>query len=458
MANRRSDEKNVPAARAVSLIAALMTCHRFAIASTRRGLSLLLAAIAVIGATGCGTTDAASLRGTEPIRAVAAPSTTFDAQGEGWVGEKSSDAVKWFGGKTVCSMGRVGGTASQSLYQCARIGVTRVDVAVTPGIYGVTLSFAETLGANPSERVFDVRAEGGTVVKALDISSVADYRQVHHELLVVRVRDRSLNLAFAARRGQTLLNAIEVARLGSVSQSVDAWSDEFDGSAGQPPDPRKWAHQVGAGGWGNNELERYTRNSANAATDGHGHLAIVARRPSGAPANFYTSARLTTGQRVAFGYGDIEARIRVPAGRGLWPAFWALGNDIDREGWPRSGEIDIMEVIGSSPSKTHGSIHGPTADDQEYRMSGKRAHRPALSRGFHVYGIRWLPDALQFKLDGHQYESIVRADLPADRRWVFNRPFFLLLSLAVGGDWPGPPNSDTHFPATMLIDWVRVTR
>jgi beta-glucanase (GH16 family) len=427
-------------------------------AFTRPLLSLLPALLAVIGTTGCGASYVQAVRGADPIRAVAAPSAIHDSQGQRWAGEKSSDVVGWSGGRTVCSMGRVAGTASQALYQCARMGVARVAVSVPPGVYGVTLSFVETLGANPSERVFDVRAEGRTGVKALDISRVAGHRRVHHELLVVRVRDRTLNLAFIARRGQPLLNAVEVARLKtSPSPRAVEWSDEFGGPAGQRVDRRKWKHEVGAGGWGSHELQRFTRSTANAATDGHGRLAIVARR-HGAAGDSYTSARLTTSGRFAFRYGDVEARIRVPAGQGLWPGFWALGNDIDRKGWPRSGEIDIMEVIGSNSRKTHGSIHGPTPDGEEYRISGEATHRPPLSRGFHIYGIRWLPDAMQFKLDGRAYESIARADLPADRRWVFNRPFFLLLSLAVGGDWPGPPGSGTPFPATMLVDWVRLTR
>jgi beta-glucanase (GH16 family) len=211
---------------------------------------------------------------------------------------------------------------------------------------------------------------------------------------------------------------------------------------------------VGMTGWGNDELETYTRRRANSALDGRGHVAIVARRR----ARGYTSARLKSAERFTFRYGTIEARIKVPAGRGLWPAFWLLGSDLPHVGWPASGELDVMEVIGSETSTLHGTIHGPADGNQRYALGPTTAAAEPLDRGFHVYGVLWLPDAIQFELDGRPYGSVIRADLPADRRWVFDHPYFLLLNLAVGGEWPGSPDRTTRFPATMLVDWVRLTR
>lgn len=419
---------------------------------------LVACALLTVVLSACGSANPAAA-GFRQIRATAAPSAVDDAQGEQWAGTTSSNRVRWSGGRTVCAMGRVGGTASEALYRCARVGVRGLSVSVPPGLYGVTLSFAETLGANPSERVFDVRAEGRTVIKGLDISRVAGQRRVHHELLVVPVREGTLRLAFVARRGRPLLNTVSVGRLrDGPSPPGVVWRDEFGGPAGRPPDPHMWQHELGATQWGSHELQDYTRDPANAATDGRGHLAIVARVRDRAAGVSYTSARLTTQSHTAIHYGDVEARIAVPSGQGLWPGFWALGTDVDKAGWPQSGEIDILEVIGSKPWKTHGSIHGPTPDGDEYRVDGTAMHRPTLGGAWHVYGIRWLPDAIQFRLDGRPYRSITRDDLPAGRRWVFDRSFFLLLSLAVGGDWPGPPGADTRFPATMLVDWVRVIR
>jgi beta-glucanase (GH16 family) len=194
--------------------------------------------------------------------------------------------------------------------------------------------------------------------------------------------------------------------------------------------------------------------------DGRGDLAIVARSGRQArdgASGDYTSARLTTQKRFAFRYGAVQARIKVPAGRGLWPSFWALGNDLPSRGWPRSGELDVMEAIGSKTSTAYGSVHGPVAGDEDYALTHKAKGDEPLDRRFHVYGLLWLPDAIQFELDGRPYGTVVRADLKSGQEWVFDKPFFLLLNLAVGGEWPGSPDASTRFPAAMLVDWVRVT-
>lgn len=239
------------------------------------------------------------------------------------------------------------------------------------------------------------------------------------------------------------------------------WSDEFGGSAGAPPSRSAWVHDVGAYGWTNHELQTYTPRPANAARDGRGHLAIVARRqtatgPDGRT-RAYTSARLTTRGRFSATHGLFEARMKIPAGRGLWPAFWLLGDDIDAVGWPASGEIDAMEVLGQDPRTVYGTLHGPAGGAAGGLGSSFVAPR-SLASGFHTYAIRWSPNSVTWLLDGRAYATV--GPTISQRGWssIFHRPFHLLLNLAVGGTWPGPPDASTWLPATLLVDWVRVYR
>ncbi len=226
-----------------------------------------------------------------------------------------------------------------------------------------------------------------------------------------------------------------------------AWSDEFDGPRASPPDPAKWAHDLGASGWGNRELETYTRD--NAFLDGDGHLVIEARKtPEGA----YTSARLKSQGLAAFTYGKIEARMTLPTGHGIWPAFWMLGEDIKPKGWPTCGEIDIMEQIGKEPGIVHGTIHGPGYSGA--KGIGAPTNVPAA--GFHVFAVVWDPQSIEFLVDDRPYKKITPADLPPGAKWVYDHPFFLLLNLAVGGNWPGPPDDTTQFPQRLTVDYVRV--
>lgn len=236
------------------------------------------------------------------------------------------------------------------------------------------------------------------------------------------------------------------------------WSDDFNGPVGTGPDPAKWSFDTGGDGWGNRELQYYTSRPSNAALDGLGDLVITARRepftgPDGV-ARTYTSARLHTRHTFTFTYGLMEARIQVPAGDGLLPAFWSLGDDGPGT-WPGCGEIDAMEVLGSRPNVLHGTLHGAWPSLPNGRGASRESPVP-LSAGFHVYGVRWAPARIEFMLDGSAYETVTPADLPPGSPWPFQHPNFLLLDLAVGGDWPGAPSSSTPFPARMLVDWVRV--
>ena len=231
------------------------------------------------------------------------------------------------------------------------------------------------------------------------------------------------------------------------------WSDEFNGAPGSPPDPTKWVYDLGASGWGNKELEDYTDNRGNAHLDGTGHLIIQALEKT--PGK-YTSARLKTSGKFSFTYGRIEARIQIPYGQGIWPAFWMLGDDETTKGWPDCGEIDIMENIGKEPAVVHGTVHGPGYS------GGKGIGKPyALNSGrfaddYHVYAVEWSPDRIEFLVDGHSYHTITPASLPTGAKWVYDHPFFVILNVAVGGEWPGNPDKTTVFPQRMLVDYVRV--
>ncbi|MEV6527026.1 family 16 glycosylhydrolase [Longispora sp. NPDC051575] len=229
-----------------------------------------------------------------------------------------------------------------------------------------------------------------------------------------------------------------------------SWGDEFDRPAGTAPDSTKWRHDLGAGGWGNHELQTYTNSTANAAHDGQGHLVITARKEANGS---YTSARLLTAATFTQTYGTFEANIRIPRGQGIWPAFWMLG---EGSTWPDRGEIDIMENIGREPSTVYGTIHGPG-----YSGAGGKGGSRTLPNGekladnFHRYGVEWSPDLIVWKLDGQEYFRVTPAAIPG-RTWVFNHPFFMIMNVAVGGDWPGYPDASTAFPQQMVVDYVRV--
>jgi beta-glucanase (GH16 family) len=246
-----------------------------------------------------------------------------------------------------------------------------------------------------------------------------------------------------------------------------AWSDEFNGPAGSAVDGTKWVLEVGNGsnGWGNHELEYYTDTTKNAALDGTGNLVITALRETLAPKFrcrsgrcLYTSARLKTQAKFEQAYGRFEARMKIPYGQGVWPAFWMLGNNINTAGWPTCGEIDIMENIGREPSLVHGTIHGPGYSGANGIGAPYALKTGAFSDGFHVFAVEWKPNAIRWYVDGQLYRTRTPADLPAGAAWVYDHPFFMLLNVAVGGYWPGDPDSTTVFPQKMYVDYVRVYR
>jgi beta-glucanase (GH16 family) len=238
------------------------------------------------------------------------------------------------------------------------------------------------------------------------------------------------------------------------------WSDEFNSPDGSRPDGAKWKFDVGGNGWGNHELEYYTNRPENSFIRGGNFVIQALKENFTGPDHItreYTSARLTTRGLFEQAYGRFEARIKIPGGQGLWPAFWLLGNDIGKVGWPACGEIDIMENIGKEPSSIHGSMHGPGySGERDYTSEYKLPGGAHFFDDFHVFAIEWEPKGVRFFVDRELYATFTPSRLPPGMKWVFDHPFFIILNVAVGGDWPGPPNSTAVFPQAMFVDYVRV--
>jgi beta-glucanase (GH16 family) len=239
------------------------------------------------------------------------------------------------------------------------------------------------------------------------------------------------------------------------------WSDEFNGPDGSLPDADKWSLETGGDGWGNQELEYYTRRPDNVHIEDH-HLVVIARREDYTGKDgirrHFTSARMKSQGKFSQAYGRFEARIRLPYGQGIWPAFWMLGDNIDQAGWPQCGEIDIMENIGKESSTVHGTIHGPGYSGDNGIGAPFTLPSARFSDNYHLFAVEWAPNVIRFYVDKHLYATRTPEELPPGTSWVYNHPFFLILNVAVGGNWPGSPDSSTSFPQEMLVDYVRVYR
>ncbi|MFN2394825.1 MAG: family 16 glycosylhydrolase [Bacteroidales bacterium] len=230
------------------------------------------------------------------------------------------------------------------------------------------------------------------------------------------------------------------------------WSDEFDGDAGELPDASNWTFDLGTGqdGWGNAELQSYTNNPQNVSMDGDGNLVITAIQDG----NSFTSARIKTQGLFSQQYGRFEARLKTPYGPGLWPAFWMLGENIETVSWPQCGEIDIMELRGQEPDIIHGSIHGPGYSGGNPITKSYALINDRYDTDYHIFAIEWDKDKIDFLVDDYLYQRIENTDVPGE--WVYDQPFFILLNVAVGGNYVGFPTAQTPFPQKMVIDYVRV--
>jgi beta-glucanase (GH16 family) len=284
-----------------------------------------------------------------------------------------------------------------------------------------------------------------------------------------------------ARRQSIIALAAVLALSLIVNPSADAatkknlkllWSEEFNSKQGTKPSSKNWAYEIGGGGWGNSERQFYTDKVSNISTDGAGKLVITAKRISTASLDIvgtepgteaildrcsdcqFTSARIKTARKLAFKYGRIEARMKMPQGVGTWPAFWMLGGDLlEGSSWPECGEVDIMEFRGDINDRTTSALHGPTTPPGSGLGSAFLSYAP-LSDDYHTYAIEWRKNAIDFIVDGRVTGTYSSADT-GTRGWVYNQEFFLILNLAVGGTYAGDEIDPDMNQAELKIDYIR---
>lgn len=229
------------------------------------------------------------------------------------------------------------------------------------------------------------------------------------------------------------------------------WHDEFEDTE---LDRTHWTFDIGGNGWGNQELQMYTDRPENIRLE-DGILVIEAREePELVGGRNYSSARIKTQGLHSWAYGRIEARIKLPHGQGIWPAFWMLGEDLYRKGWPGAGEIDILEFIGREPNRIYATVHAPGYSGGDGVGGSLFVPGDSLRSDFHVYAIEWEENEIRWYFDDQEYFRLTPADVPDE--WIFDHPFFIILNLAVGGRWPGYPDETTTFPQFLYIDYVRV--
>ncbi len=231
------------------------------------------------------------------------------------------------------------------------------------------------------------------------------------------------------------------------------WSDEFDQSG--LPNPEKWSFNVGDHGWGNNELQYYTKEDLKNARVENGHLIIEAHADKTHPKG-YTSARLVTKGNAAWKYGYFEIKAKLPEGVGTWPAIWMLAEENTYGGWPKSGEIDIMEHVGFDPGNVHGTVHTESFNHSIGTDVGEVKNIPDFNTAFHAYAIDWSADKIDFYIDQEKYFTFTKSS-DNYKEWPFDQPFHLILNLAVGGNWGGQKGVDPSiWPQRMEVDYVRV--
>lgn len=326
----------------------------------------------------------------------------------------------------------------------------------TTGSYTIRLRVASPNGATAS---VDLNA-GSIPLGNFVIPTTGGWQNWTTVSRTVNLNAGTYNLGVFAQTSDWNFNWIEITPNNTNPGRTLVFADEFNNI-----NTANWTFETGGGGWGNNERQYYTAGQnafiQNDAQAGGNVLVIEARRDN--PANYncwygrceYTSTRLISRDKKTFTHGRIEARMKLPQTQGIWPAFWMLGNNIGSAGWPNCGEIDIMEHVGYEPTTTHGALHGPGYSGNTPFM-GTHNLGEYVNVNYHVYAVEWDANGIRWFRDNIQFYSVTRTQIQGYGNWVFDSPFFLLLNVAVGGNWPGSPDAGSVFPQRMYVDYVRV--
>ena len=354
-------------------------------------------------------------------------------------------------------------------------GDTNNTIAVTVSLSGENLTNVivgyATLAGTAMENLDFTAVDGdltfgpNEVEKTINIPIKGDMVDEPDETFEV-VLLNPINATFTKNRGVvTILNddtgndgGLVIPTTGFVTPTSYAdytlvWSDEFQGTGVNTAD---WNYEIGASGWGNNELQYYRPGNNSYIAQGE-FLVIEAREESYGGAN-YTSTRMTTEDKQEFQYGRIDIRAVLPEGQGIWPALWMLGGDFGEIGWPDCGEIDIMELVGHQPSTVYGTVHYGADPSQHHYTGSSRSltNGSKYSDEFHVFSLIWEEDKVEILMDNVKYFEFTPTQIVDNQPYPFNQPFFFIFNIAVGGQWPGNPDASTVFPQRMIVDYVRV--
>jgi exo-beta-1,3-glucanase (GH17 family)/beta-glucanase (GH16 family) len=369
---------------------------------------------------------------------------------------------------------RVIGAQDGAIYESFRTGDFRIRRAMQNGLYDITFHFAEPDDVDPGERVFDVSAQGRTVIETLDVRRERDNNfraALSRTVSNVVVGNGQLELDFSAHEGAPLLNALVVRAQRPAPQAWEqVWTDEFDYDG--PPDPQLWNVEVWDARKVNDEDQAYTDRGKNVRVV-DGKLVLEAHREDYGDAR-YTSARVQSHDKGDLFYGRVDFRARLPAGRGAWPALWMMPSDPYRyatacgedeewhggeacDAWPNSGEIDIMEHVGYDNRRIHGTVHNRAFYHGNGQQRKGSIEVRNVDNAFHLYSLEWTPERIDIYMDGTPYFSYINEHTGWEA-WPFDHPFHLIMNLAVGGTWgrAGGPVDDSIFPIRLEVDYVRV--
>ena len=363
------------------------------------------------------------------------------------------------------------GTQDKTIFKSYRLGKNSINKTIENGTYDLIFNFAEPDDIEAGARVFNVKAEGSVLIENLDIVATLGKASLTRMLQNVEVTDGVLNVELEPVIGEPVLNALVVRQKMPKSDDwVMVWNDEFEGSG--KPDPEKWNYNIWPAKKVNDEDQTYTDRLKNVRVE-EGLLIIEAHKEQYNNAE-YSSGRINSADKGDILYGRVEVRAKLPYGQGTWPAIWMMPNDIEKyatpcpaesgrpegakcDGWPNSGEIDIMEHVGYDMNRIHGTVHNKAYYwvNGEQRRASIEAHD--VDKEFHVYALEWSPERLDVFYDGSLYFTYLNQG-EGWTGWPYDHPFHVILNVAVGGGWGGAggPTDDSAFPVQMQVDYVRL--